>query len=145
MVSVETLIMPSSCALASAPTLRTITDPGAIFGKRTTTQQAIAAVPRKSADVKAMFTLAACACKRSLAPAEPAESAVPPVGTVPREQEIDEQSEQWETIREREARWQRAVDLAVAAGLEREVAEQAVTAAVAELGPQAFQPLAARD
>jgi hypothetical protein len=52
---------------------------------------------------------------------------------------MDEQPDQWESIREREARWQRAVELAVAAGLARDVAERAVTQAAEELGPQAFR------
>lgn len=52
---------------------------------------------------------------------------------------MDEQPDEWESIREREARWQRAVDLAVAAGLARDVAERAVTQAAEELGSQAFR------
>jgi hypothetical protein len=63
---------------------------------------------------------------------------------------MDQQPDQWESIREREARWQRAVELAVAAGLERDVAERAVTKAAEELGPLAFrasnaQPAGKRD
>jgi hypothetical protein len=56
---------------------------------------------------------------------------------------MDQEPDQWESIREREARWQRAVELAVAAGLERAVAERAVTKAAEELGPLAFRVLTA--
>jgi hypothetical protein len=57
---------------------------------------------------------------------------------------MDEQPDHWQSIREREARWQRAVDLAVAAGLARDVAERAVTEAAQELGPQAFRTVTER-